>query len=84
MTQRINEVWAWIAVDEETGEEAVLTMDTPVGTVPLFSTDATNLDFCRDYIQQVVEGTGQAVALVRFSSRSIEEVVGGKSESEVN
>lgn len=84
MTHRINEVWAWLAADPESGQEAVLTMDTPMGTVPLFSMDVDKLKACRDYIQQVAEGTGQAVSLVRFSSRTVEEVVGGKDAGEIN
>lgn len=75
----IDEMWAWIAEEEEE-EEGVIGAYAPVAGIPesevfhpLVGADKERIESFRDYAEMISENLGVPVRLVKFSNREVLE-----------
>lgn len=65
----VDEVWAFLSVDEKDNTEGIIGMMTPNGWLPLIAADAERLTKLLPYAQDVATATNTAVKLVKFAQR---------------
>jgi hypothetical protein len=68
LTFRITEIWAFTSIDEG-GEEGIIGMRTPVGSVPFIAADKTRLEELRPHATKIAMISRRDVHLSRFSVR---------------
>lgn len=75
MPLRIDELYAYVSVDED-GDEGLCAFLGPDGSwMPMVAADEARVEQLRPIAQDIIQHSGMAVRLLRFSTRSEIEVV---------
>lgn len=64
----ITEMFAFISVDSD-GNEGVIAMNTSMGLAPMVGADMNRINQFRPHAIRLAKSTGQAVKLIKFTSR---------------
>lgn len=78
---RINQMWAFLSVDDD-GDEGVIGYRDPKANwwVPLVAADEERVRIYREYAGEIAKLTGRPVRLVKFSAREDVETIGAAPE----
>lgn len=72
----IEEVWAFVAVHDEDGDEGVIGAPAPGGGhMPLIAADKERLESLRPMAELIAEKTGKEINLVKFHQREHVETI---------
>lgn len=74
---KIDAIWAFLSVDNDTGNEGVITMRSVNGLMPMVAADEERLESMRPIAAMVAKNSGIKVRLVKFSVREDLEVFDG-------
>jgi len=67
---RIEEIYAFVSVDEEDGNEGVIGAPVgPVGCMPLVAADRKRVESYMPIAQQIANLTGKPIRLIRLTKR---------------
>lgn len=72
---RINELWAWVATDEDSDDEGVMAAYNPNmgGWVPLIGADRDRIESYRELVTDMAQG--KPIRLIRYLNREVIEEV---------
>lgn len=67
---RIEQMYAYIALDPTDNTEGVVGQVTEHGMIPMVGADAKRIESLRPFVEDLVRATGQKITLVRFEVRT--------------
>lgn len=68
---QIKEIWAFLGVDPDDGDEGVVGFRAPDGSwMPLVCADEARLNSIRGIAERIARGDGRKVVLAKFSQRT--------------
>lgn len=71
MSTKIEEMWAWVSVDPDTGDEGIVAANMPgLGWHPLVTGRKHLTEKMELLAQRVAKESGRKIRLVRFTSRT--------------
>jgi hypothetical protein len=76
---RINEIHAFLTVDQDDNEEGIVTMQSAKGKIPLVSSgNYIRLAQLKSIAEEIAKQEGKEIKLVRFTVREEIETINGK------
>lgn len=66
----IDQMYAFVAVDEEDGTEGICSYQTSIGHMPLIGADMARVDSLRPIAQEIATAANLEVRLIRFTNRT--------------
>lgn len=65
----IQELWAFLSVDQKDNTEGIIAMMSPTGVTPMIAADAARLAMLMPHVERLVQDTGIPARLVKFTTR---------------
>lgn len=65
----IQEIWAFLSVDETDNTEGIIATMGPTGAIPMIAADAARLHALIPHVERLVQLTGKPARLVKFHGR---------------
>lgn len=72
---KVEEIWAWVSVDPQDQNEGIITVNSPMGPMPMVGADKERMKSLRELAEQAAKNAGIEVKLLRFSTRSEIEII---------
>lgn len=72
---KIDEMYAFIALDPADNTEGIISFNTGDGPIPMVGADMAMVELLRPFAQAAAEAAKATVTLVRFSQRTNEEII---------
>lgn len=76
----LEEIYAYVVGGDDEGSEGVLFCETPMGRMPMFATSRDSVEQFRPLIVKLVDSGNSDVRLVRFTGRTVLEVLSKDSK----